>query len=271
MSPPLEESPRPSWRKPASMWRAFQEDLQRTHRGPAWTRQDVLLFLCAIALLALYDNYARPRFFRNTLMGEVSQWLSMGRGHPYRALLPYFYWANMSALLRIFLPCLFIWVVLKDTVGHYGYRLRISGGYAKIYLALFVGMLPLVYLASLTQGFQESYPFYKKAALGWDHFLLYQLGYGVQLMAVEAFFRGFLTFALFKRFGYYSLLIVTIPYCMIHFGKPLPETLGSILAGLGLGYLALKSKSWVYGGLLHWSVAFTMDLLAILHKGGFKG
>ena len=41
--------------------------------------------------------------------------------------------------------------------------------------------------------------------------------------------------------------------------------------GLALGYLALKSKSWVGGALLHWSVGITMDLLAIFHKGGFKG
>ena len=66
-----------------------------------------------------------------------------------------------------------------------------------------------------------------------------------------------------------KLVIMTIPYCMIHFGKPMPETLAAIVAGLVLGYLALKSKSWLYGALLHWAIGITMDLLSIFHKGGF--
>ena len=77
-------------------------------------------------------------------------------------------------------------------------------------------------------------------------------------------------FALFKRFGYYSVMIMVIPYCMIHFGKPVAETFGAIIAGVALGYLALKSKSWFYGGLLHWSVGITMDIMAIMQRGGFK-
>jgi membrane protease YdiL (CAAX protease family) len=57
---------------------------------------------------------------------------------------------------------------------------------------------------------------------------------------------------------------------MIHFGKPVAETFGAIIAGLALGYLAMKSRSWVYGACLHWGVGITMDLLAVLQKGGFK-
>ena len=51
---------------------------------------------------------------------------------------------------------------------------------------------------------------------------------------------------------------------MIHYPKPMGESIGAILAGLALGYLALKNRSVWGGAALHWSVALTMDLAAIL-------
>ena len=62
---------------------------------------------------------------------------------------------------------------------------------------------------------------------------------------------------------------MVIPYTMIHFGKPAPETFAAILAGFILGYLALKSRSFLWGWMLHWGVAITMDLLVIGREFGF--
>jgi membrane protease YdiL (CAAX protease family) len=53
---------------------------------------------------------------------------------------------------------------------------------------------------------------------------------------------------------------------MIHFGKPMPETLGAIFAGIILGVLSLKSNSIWLGVLLHFSVAIAMDCFALLHR-----
>jgi membrane protease YdiL (CAAX protease family) len=60
-----------------------------------------------------------------------------------------------------------------------------------------------------------------------------------------------------------------IPYVMIHFGKPLPETLGAIIAGLVLGHLALKSRSVWLGIATHVIVATSMDFAALLRRGYF--
>jgi membrane protease YdiL (CAAX protease family) len=54
-----------------------------------------------------------------------------------------------------------------------------------------------------------------------------------------------------------------VPYCMIHYGKPLPETFGAILAGLILGTIAMRTKSIWGGALIHIGVAMTMDVLAL--------
>ena len=72
-----------------------------------------------------------------------------------------------------------------------------------------------------------------------------------------------------KRFGFYSIWIMMIPYMMIHFQKPMPETIGAIFAGIILGTLSLKSRSIWLGVAIHYSVAITMDLAALWQKGYF--
>ena len=72
------------------------------------------------------------------------------------------------------------------------------------------------------------------------------------ILCGEFFFRGFLLLPLFARFGWYALPIAVIPYGLIHVGKPLLEAFGSIVFGLGLSYLAVRSGSILYGTLIHW-------------------
>jgi membrane protease YdiL (CAAX protease family) len=50
---------------------------------------------------------------------------------------------------------------------------------------------------------------------------------------------------------------------MIHYGKPMPETFGAILAGLLLGTLAMRTRSIWGGVLIHIGVATTMDVMAL--------
>ena len=67
-----------------------------------------------------------------------------------------------------------------------------------------------------------------------------------------------------ERFGIHAILIMVIPYCMIHFNKPFLECLGSIIAGLLLGYLSYRNRSVMLGIAIHYGVALTMDISALL-------
>ena len=55
---------------------------------------------------------------------------------------------------------------------------------------------------------------------------------------------------------------------MIHFGKPMPETFAAIVAGCLLGWMALRTRSFLWGVVLHWSVAITMDVTVLSRKLG---
>jgi uncharacterized protein len=221
----------------------------------------VMLYLCVALTLGYYVG--NTLFFTTQFGAWAAETFGTG-GYP--GLLPYWYWTFSVLLLRIAVPLAIIVWGFGESPREYGYRIW-EKGHARIYLWLFLIMFPILFACSYIPSFQAKYPFYPAATESAGVFILYEISYGLQFFALEAFFRGFLLFALFKRFGYHAVVIMTIPYCMIHFGKPMPETLGAILAGLALGALALRSRSWLPGALLHWGVGLSMDLLATAQKG----
>jgi len=94
--------------------------------------------------------------------------------------------------------------------------------------------------------------------------------YGLQFLCLEFFFRGFLLFALARTIGAFSIFVMIVPYAMIHFGKPPAECVGSVIAGVALGTIALRTRS-IYGGVfVHCGVAFSMDVFVLIQKGTFQ-
>ncbi len=87
--------------------------------------------------------------------------------------------------------------------------------------------------------------------------------YAAQFVALEFFYRGFFLHGIRRALGYSSIFAMMVPYAMIHFGKPLPEALGSVLAGFILGTVSLKSDSIWGGCAIHIVVATSMDLLSL--------
>ena len=97
--------------------------------------------------------------------------------------------------------------------------------------------------------------------------MIWGLIYFFQLFGLEFFFRGFLVHSLKKSLGLYSIFVMTVPYCMIHFSKQPAETLSAIAAGIFLGWLSYKNGSIWLGLILHCTVAFSMDIFALYAKG----
>jgi len=181
------------------------------------------------------------------------------------------YWVLAQSIAYILGPVLIIKLVLRERLRDYGLKLRgmLSGWY--IYVAMYLLLLPLVMIVSTTSSFQHSYPFYRLAADEplWPRFIIWQCMYAFQFFALEFFFRGYMVHGSKQRLGAQAVVAMTIPYCMIHFGKPLPETLGAIVAGVLLGFMSLKTRSIWLGAALHVAVAWSMDFSALLQKRWF--
>lgn len=179
------------------------------------------------------------------------------------------WWACVTVCFYFVLPALFVRFVLRQRLSDYG--LRAVGAFKDyhLYFLMFVVMLPTVLVASGAESFQARYPFYKlEAGEGLSRFFWqWEFFYFLQFFSLEFFFRGFMVHGLKHRFGYYAVFVMCVPYCMIHFHKPLPEALAAIIAGVVLGTLSLKSRSILLGVAIHYSVAITMDLAALWREG----
>jgi uncharacterized protein len=187
----------------------------------------------------------------------------------YRHFWQLLYWASHTFLFYFVVPSLAIKFILKEKLTNYGLKLKGAFSFGGIYAIAFALILPAVVVASFSPHFQITYPFFvplDKSNM-YPYFFVWEIFYILQFFALEFFFRGFMVQGLKKDLGIYSVFVMTVPYCMIHFNKPLPECIGSIFAGIFLGMMSYKTNSVWLGAFLHVGVAISMDLLSLWHKG----
>lgn len=220
-----------------------------------------ILITAALSLIA-------PHFFGRPQTFEKADWLvAATRELPYPDLHPHLYWALFKLVNYGLLPALCIKWVLKERLADHGLRFVREPKVWLLYAAMVAAVLPIAYLAATTPAFLRTYPKYAGAGQSLEALLLWELAYGLQFLMLEFFFRGFLLFALARYLGSLAIFVMIVPYAMIHFGKPFAECLGSILAGIALGTVALRTAS-IYGGVaVHCAVAWSMDLFALAATG----
>ncbi len=205
------------------------------------------------------------------LRGTAMEWFGRSIAYsPDNNLPGLTWWAAVVTLFYFVIPVLIIRLVWKEKLADFGLKFSIETGFWKLFAACLALMLPLTYLMSLTAGFSAKYPFlriYNGEPYIGRTLLIWELIYFFQFFGLEFFFRGFLVHSLKRSLGLYSIFVMTVPYCMIHFGKPPAETFSAIAAGIILGWLSYRNGSIWLGLVLHCTVAFSMDILALYNKG----
>ncbi|HKI33079.1 MAG TPA: hypothetical protein VKA46_14605, partial [Gemmataceae bacterium] len=144
------------------------------------------------------------------------------------------WWSAISLLVYVAVPMLIVRLVFRERLRDYG--VKMGGVFADfwVYALMMAVAWPAIYLASASSRFQTIYPFYHPGPDegAWPNLVHWELLYTLQFFAVEFFFRGFLVHGLKYRFGAYAIFVMMVPYCMLHFTKPLPEALVSIIGGV---------------------------------------
>jgi len=260
-------------------WRKSGEESRAHLASPAGERPDwqvVWVLITAAVCLTLLEYVGKaPHYERAASVLEslgfaeqAEQFLSAADDPRQREIVRLTWWGVSCVICYLVLPVLVIRLVFKQRAADYGLRFQGMFQDAWIYGLMFAGMLPVVLTVSFSPRFLSMYPFYKLAPDEplWPRFLAYEMLYILQFVSLEFFFRGFLVHGTRLRFGFYSVLVMMIPYAMIHFGKPMAETLAAIAAGIVLGAMSLKTRSVWMGAALHVGVALTMDTLALWHK-----
>lgn len=180
------------------------------------------------------------------------------------------WWVFVSLFFYFVIPALWVKFVERRSLKEIGLAAKIDPGFGKVLGGCIALMLPLTYAMSLTAGFSEKYPFlqvYDGSPYLSSTLLVWELIYFLQFFGLEFFFRGFLVHSLKRQLGLYSILAMTVPYTMIHFQKPFPEAAAAIIAGVFLGWISYRNGTIWLGLVLHCTVAFSMDILALWNKG----
>ncbi len=190
----------------------------------------------------------------------------------FEGLWPFFFFVGSSILARCIIPISIGCGLLKREVGAFGYRTRgaLSGVWIYAVLTAII-VCAVVFFAAEQPAFIKKYPWCKRAIefgqiSGWV-FLVYAFVLLCFFFSGESFWRGYLLFGTTRELGPVALFLMINIYVLAHFGKPLPETMGAIVAGLVLGVLALKHRTFILGVLCHWTVAMVMDLAALNKRG----
>jgi len=225
------------------------------------------LVYAAIGLTAI--NYLKDPKYLETILGQIGA-LTAADLYATSNLYALLWWSFISISFYFIVPVFVVVFIQKRTLSEIGLALRIEPGFGRLLAACLAVMLPLVYLMSLTSSFAAKYPFfqvYDGSSYLSGSLIIWDLGYFLQFFGLEFFFRGFLLHSLKPAVGLYSIFVMTVPYTMIHFQKPMAETFAAIVAGLFLGWLSYKNGSIWLGFVLHCTVAFSMDVMALYNKG----
>ena len=177
------------------------------------------------------------------------------------------------------LPTLTILLLFREEPDRYGFTLGSANRVWLLAGALFAGLLLLMLPASRWASFQSYYPVFRHypefgSAFGrypkispWaaaPFAMIYaEASYGMYLFCWEFFFRGFLLFGLSRSIGWWAVIVQAAAFGLLHFGKPGIEVAASFGAGIILGIMALRAKSFVPCFVLHWAAALAFDVLVI--------
>lgn len=235
-----------------------------------WLRElggEPTVVLCGGSALLVISHYQGGTGYLRALVGDRFD------QHPAAPALGHFWWFGTSVFLYLVVPLLLAFATRGSFHRKYGFGLgdwRAALPICALFLAV---MLPATYVASKLDAFKGMYPLAGQAAFtlkvngveqrSWGLFLAYEAAYVAYFVAWEFFFRGWMLNGLLPKFGRAGALLIPIaPFAIMHLGKAELEALGSIVAGLALGVLALRTRSFWYGVVLHAAIAVWMDWLS---------
>lgn len=260
---------RGTWREldqEATELRKLREGSDKPDLRPA-----ACLMIMAI-VLTLQEYYGGREIYNQVIRPALVDWEAAGwkglKLAKYDEYYGYLWWVSARVIGYVVIPFP-LWKILfpKDSLLDMGFRVKGFFSHIWIYGLCLAVVVPVMLLVASQPDFGTYYPFYKNSSRSWFDFLIWEGIYWLQFLGLEAFFRGWILGALRPSFGSGAIFAMAVPYCMIHYGKPYLEANGAIVAGVVLGSLAMRTRSIYAGFLVHITVAFLMDFLALWRRG----
>jgi len=162
------------------------------------------------------------------------------------------YWDRV--ILYLIIPLIIIIIFFRENPKEYGFSFgdwKLGMTYTILGCLL---MAPVIYF--LGSGDEAMKKYYERFLVGlpWTTFL--------DLIGWEFIFRGWILFAYARKFGHEALWLQAVPFAIAHISKPEIETLSTIFGGFAFGWVAWRTKSFVYPFLIHWFIGTFIIIVA---------
>lgn len=155
-------------------------------------------------------------------------------------------------ILYLVVPLFFIIIVFRESPREYGFTLGNWRAGLILTISGIILMTPIIWYLVKLDPSMESYYKGMTANLPWNTFL--------DLLGWEFLFRGWILFGYARKFGPEALWLQAVPFALAHISKPEIETLSTIFGGFAFGWVAYRTRSFVYPFLIHWYI-FTLTAL----------
>jgi membrane protease YdiL (CAAX protease family) len=165
-----------------------------------------------------------------------------------------------GVVLFLVIPLAMIAAGFRKPVKEYGFTLGDWKAGLIITAAAILLMAPVIWVVGRSDPSMRSY--YSSQATRALPLMTF-----LDLIGWEFLFRGFLLFGYERKFGAHALWLQAVPFALAHISKPAVETLSTIFGGFAFGWVAWRTRSFLYPFLIHWFIA----TFAILVAAGVLG
>jgi len=220
--------------------------------------KNILIILLSIPLITTISWYYTSRTFFKIYIYPyiVEKWINL-------ELAEILYWLVSDSVTCFLIPVLML-IIIGEKISCYGLNFSKAGKGFRYIITAFICIVPLLWIISAQDSFINYYPSISEGRENFSVFLVYQLGLIIYLFAWEFLWRGYLLFGLEKKFGFYSIFIQLIPFVVLHNGKPVLETVSAIAGGVLLGFIALRTRSFIYGFIIHLALISGLEIISVL-------
>jgi uncharacterized protein len=165
-------------------------------------------------------------------------------------------WETLDRFLLFFLiPMAVILFVFRDHPRDYGFQIGDWRAGLVLTFGSIVLIAPILYVLARSDPSMKGYYEWQVQFLPWP--LL------IQMFAWEFLFRGWLLFGYARKFGPEAIWLQAVPFALAHLGKPEIETLSTIFGGFIFGWIAYRTRSFLYPFIIHFFVSsFTIMVAA---------
>lgn len=151
-------------------------------------------------------------------------------------------------ILYLIIPILIIVFIFREKPSDYGFRLGDWRAGVLLTLGGVLLMAPIIWLLGRSNASMHGYYFSQMN-------IYTPVATFLDLFGWEFLFRGWLLFGYARKFGPDALWLQAVPFALMHIGKPEVETLSTIFGGFAFGWIAYRTRSFIYPFIIHWFIA----------------